>query len=235
MPYCYEYCLVMPDDFPVDALTAFMASARSVLLAPEMSPVWVEFTGASNLVGWRFRAASEYWETYKNSVVNIGNGGGHEQLYRRERALFGMFTAGVSCIESTTYAMAALASHSAVLSIPFGLSQQRACNPRNLVDWLVPYSPATALRAALTSLLGSEEWKLWVDLRNWMTHRSNLPPITFASIGGPLPVVKPLTFAATSSTPSVDADFADFDKLHSWLARSLETLLSTGKLMADGA
>ena len=96
MTYCAEYCIEMPDDFPVEELTQFMASARKVLLEPVKSPAWQEFAGASNLIGWRFRASSEDWLTYKNSVAKLGDGAGHDELFRRERALFGMFSTGVS-------------------------------------------------------------------------------------------------------------------------------------------
>ena len=224
----------MPDDFPALELTKFMASARGVLLSPAMSPAWTQFGGASNLAGWRFRAASECWEAYKNSVTTTGNGGGHEELYKRERALFGMFTAGVSCIESATYALAAIASHPAVLGIPFGRPEQRSCSPKNLVGWMGRYPRAMTLRMALARVLASTEWKFWVSLRNRMAHRSDLPRVIRGTVGGPAPVAKPLTFALTSSTPSIDADLADFDKLHSWLAMSLGHLLSTGRQMADG-
>jgi hypothetical protein len=44
-----------------------MAAARSVLLKPLKGSEWKEFAGASNLIGWRFRAASEDWEAYKRS------------------------------------------------------------------------------------------------------------------------------------------------------------------------
>lgn len=224
----------MPDDFPVEELTQFMAMARRVLLNPEKSLAWNEFAGASNLVGWRFRASSDEWLAYKKSLVTFGDSAGHEELYRRERALFNMFSAGVSCIESTTYALAALASHPAVLSLPFGPAEQRACSPRKLADWLAPHAAASQLAGVLTGLLASREWPLWVELRNRMTHRSNLPRIHVASVGAPPPITKPLNFAPTSSTPRVEAETSEFDGLHNWLAKSLGALLLQGRQLAEG-
>src|SRR3989440_87280 len=115
MPYSTEYCLNMPGEFPDAEFTEFMAIARRNLLSPSQAPVWVEFAGATNLIGWRFRAASEDWEYHKASTANISNPT-HEELFRRERALFGMFTSGVSALESAIYAIAALMSHPAVLA-----------------------------------------------------------------------------------------------------------------------
>jgi hypothetical protein len=230
--YCSEYCLEMPDDFPIGELLQFMSTSRHVLLNPDKSLAWIEFAGASNLIGWRFRASSEDWIAYKKSLDTHGDSGGFEEIYFRERALFGMFSTGVSCIESTTYALAALASHPNVLSLPFGETEQRACSPKNLVKSLTPYADASLLVAVLNKLLLSREWSLWVELRNRMTHRSNLPRIINASVGAPPPVSKPLNFAPTSSTPRVEAEISEFDGLHNWLAKSLGDLLIEGRQLA---
>ena len=233
MTYCAEYCIEMPDDFPVDELTRFMAAARRVLLAAGTPPAWQEFGGASNLIGWRFRASSEDCLAYKTSLAKYGDEAAHDELYRRERYLFGMFSAGVSCIEATTYALAALASHPSVLALPFGLIEQRGCTPRKLVEWLTPHAAASALVGTLTRLHSSQEWQLWVALRNRMAHRTNLPRNIFGAVGGPAPIVTPLNFAATSSTPLVDADISDFERLRNWLAISLEALLLAGRQLVD--
>ena len=228
MKYCAEYCIEVPDDFPVDEFTSFMAAARGVLLQPHKEPEWSEFAGASNLIGWRYRASSEDWLFYRQSWQTKGPAIDHEGIYCRERALFGMFTAGVACIESTTYALAALASHPRVASISFGSTERRGCNPKRLFDWLSPIPEAAALANALSTLCSSAEWKLWVNLRNRMTHRSNLPVMLFASVGGELPPAKALHFAATSSTPIVKGDLELFDSLHTWLTSTLTELLVEG-------
>lgn len=224
MAYCAEYCLEMPEDFPIEELTQFMAIARRILLKLEKSSSWVEFGGAANLIGWRYRASFEYWQTYKYSLTKFTNPT-HEELFQRERALFGMFSAGVSVLESTTYAIAALLSHTSILSLKFGPDEQRACTPRRLSVWLVQYPQAAELSGILKVLLDSNELSVWIDLRNRLTHRSNLPRIIHASVGAPLPVSKPIIFAKTSSTPPIDADIADFDALHQWLAKTLRELL----------
>lgn len=222
-----EYCLDLPEDFPEPQLTQYMAVARRILLEPQKSPEWGEFAGASNLLAWRYRASFEDWQYYKGSLSAHSNAD-HDELYRRERALFGMFTAGVSCIESACYSLAALASHPAVLAIPFGVPEQRRCSPSALRDWLAPHAKAASLTVTLDNMLGSPEWELWVSLRNRMTHRSNLPRVIQAWVGSIPPPIKPIHFAATSSTPSVEAETTDFDALHDWLARTLSALLQGG-------
>lgn len=207
-------------------MTHYMAFARGVLLAPTKSAAWSEFGGASNLIAWRYRASFEDWQLYKSSLA--GSNPDHEELYRRERALFGMFSAGVSCIESATYSLAAVASHPSLLAIPFGPAEQRRCSPAALRAWVAPHPLAATLTAALDRLLAANEWAIWVDLRNRMAHRSNLPRIIQAWVGPPPPPSKPITFAATSSSPAIDADTNDFDALHTWLAEALRSLLVAG-------
>lgn len=205
-----------------------MAAARRVLLHPAMGPEWSEFAGASNLIGWRYRASSEEWHNYKHSWQTHGEAVDHEGLYRRERAIFGMFTAGVSCIESIAYALAVLSSHPRIGPISFGTAEQRACSPKKLLGWLSPLPKAAALAQALSRLCASAEWKLWVELRNRMSHRSNLPRVIFCAVGAEPPPARPLHFAATSSTPIVEGDLESFDALHTWLTRSLSELLIEG-------
>lgn len=227
MRHSTEYCLDLPEDFPEQELTQYMAVARKTLLEPQKSEKWSEFAGASNLLAWRYRASFEDWQYYKISLIECQNPT-HEDLYRRERALFGMFTAGVSCIESACYSLAALASHPSVLGLPFGLVEQRRCSPSKLHDWLVPHRKAAQLTSVLNSLLTSNEWDMWVRLRNRMTHRSNLPKVVTAWVGSPPPSIKPLHFAATSSTPAIEAETTDFDALHEWLVSALGALLAAG-------
>jgi hypothetical protein len=235
MIYCQGYCIDVPDQFPVSELTRYMTSAREVLLKPTQSAAWGEFAGASNLIGWRFRASWEDWCKFKQSQSEFGDGGNHEELYRRERALFGMFSAGVSCVESVTYSLAALLSHPVVLGLAFGADEQRACSPKRLREWLRRGSGPPALISALECLIQSLEWKLWLDLRNRMTHRSNLSRRLFASIGSPAPATRPLNFAPTSSTDGVDAEISDFDNLHLWLATNVAALLRCGSELAERA
>lgn len=209
-----------------------MAEARRVLIpGGNTSSAWEEFGGASNLIGWRYRASFDAWHDYRDSVKSHGGGRNHEDVYQQERSLFLMFSAGVSCIESTAYALAAAASDASVCGIAFTNKEQRACSPSRLLTWLTPHATATDMVAELQALIAAPEWGLWLDLRNRMAHRSNLPRRHFASVGAPPPQVNPLNYAPTSSTPEVDADLADWDALHQWLAQKLQKLLYSGKVL----
>ena len=91
--------LDLPDIFPTQEFSDYMSAARSVL-SPTMTDLWKEFAGASNLIGWRFRSGYEDMTTYVESWLESRADVSFEELYLRERALFGMFTSVVSCIES---------------------------------------------------------------------------------------------------------------------------------------
>jgi len=232
MVFSTAHQLEMPDSFPADAMDAFMAVARSITLTPTKSEAWKELGGASNLIGWRFRGCNDYMHQYLDSWKVHGANVSFEEIYLRERALFGMFTAGVSCIESTCYALNALASHPKLLGLPFGEPEQRRCNPTRLKETLSKYPQAQALVATLKVLTSSTEWALWVDLRNRMTHRSNLPRIINAAVGATPPPEKALYFAATSSTPAFEADLSHLEVMFAWLASSLRSLLEDGLAFA---
>jgi hypothetical protein len=236
MTFCSELCIELPDDFPVAEFTTFMAEARRVLVPfGTPSPAWTEFAGASNLIGWRYRASFDAWNEYRTFVKAYGDVRDHEKSYQQERLLFLMFSAGVSCVESTAYALAAAASDPTVCGIGFTTSEQRNCSPSRLCTWLSTYASAAQLVAALRTLVTATEWELWVCLRNRMTHRSNLPQTHYGAVGAPAPQLNPLNFAPTSSTPSVDADLGDWDLLHPWLAEQLRSLLLAGTAMLRGA
>lgn len=209
-----------------------MEAARRVLLGCCKGDEWKEFAGASNLIGWRYRASVEDWLRYRDSWMRLGANVLHEEVYQRERALFGMFSSGVSCLESAVYAIAAFASHRNVLSIPFTATEQRACSPKKLLAWVAPVRGAASLAVVLRGICESNDWKLWIDLRNRMNHRSNLPRVTIGSVGSEPPPAKAIHFAATSSTPAVEGDLVIFDDLRVWLMGALTDLLTAGKSLS---
>jgi hypothetical protein len=226
--------LDLPDTFPNSEYEEFRDASRAVLL-PDKGAPWKEFAGASNLIGWRFRACSEYCQNYVASWREFGTDVTFEELYSRERSMFGMFVSGVSCIESITYAVAALASHPQKLALPFGDLEQRQCNPRRLKDRLDAHAAAAPIIEALDRLLGSTEWRLWLGLRNRMTHRSNVPRRHYASVGStPLPE-NPVHFGSTSSTPDFVGDEVWFENQLSWFIGTVKDYLHQGKRFARGA
>ena len=233
MVFSTEHQLELPDSFPADEMVAFMAEARRLVLSPAKSEAWKELSGASNLIGWRFRGCHEDMRKYIDSWQVHGANISFAEIYLRDRALFGMFTAGVSCIESTCYALNALASHPKLLGLPFGDNEQRSCSPKRLKESLSTYPEAKALAATLGVLTSSNEWELWSGLRNRMTHRSNLPPISHGAVGAELPPAKAQHFAATSSTPAFEANVSHLEAMFAWLASSLRNLLVEGLAFAS--
>lgn len=224
--------LDLPDAFPTHDYSEFMAAAHAVLL-PNRTEAWKEFAGASNLIGWRFRSSFEDMRTYIVSWQKFGANVSFEEIYLRERALFGMFSSGVSCVECVCYASYALASHPSILDLGFGEIEQRRCSPSRLEIALGSHSRAQALVSALSAVNNSKEWDLWVDLRNRMTHRSNLPRIISPAFGSTPPPAKAPQFAATSSTPAFEADESHLEALFLWLSESLSQLLTGGRHLAN--
>lgn len=229
MTYNDVFKLDLPKTFPADDYELFMTAARDVLL-PDKGPPWQEFAGASNLIGWRFRSTREYLDAY----LKTGDAS-HDEVYIRERALFGMFTNGVSCIESTCYALYALASHPSVLGITFGDDERRKATPAKLKAALESHEASESSRSlsrALEEMTGSDEWREWRDLRSRMMHRSNLPRLIQGTTGSAPPPGRQRRYAATSSTPALDGDPAHLESLLDWLAGALSLLLRGGSELA---
>jgi hypothetical protein len=233
MPFNETVKLELPESFPNEAYDAFMVAARRVLLRVK-GPAWVEFAGAANLIAWRYRNCCEQLGDYMESWEQLGGDVGFEELYSRERNLFGAFISGVSCIEATSYAAYALASHEDVLGIKFGRWEQGHSEPWRLRNVLVSNSKASALVSALSALVDSDAWNTWVELRNRMTHRSALPRIIRGTIGGPPPpAMKPLEFAGTSSTSPTDGELDSLKALLRFLGSSLASILEGARELAE--
>jgi len=231
-----EVCIDLPTSFPIKAFVEFRASARSILISPQAkAPQWAEFAGASNLIAWRFRAAVEALERFTESWLRQGAAVGHEEIYVRERELYAMFSCGVSCLDATCYAIYALLSRPDVLGISFNDNDRNQCKPAYLLSKLQGRAEAAPVVAALTALSSSSEWRIWRTFRNRMTHRSNLPRITYASTEDNLPPAKPVNVAATSSTDAFAADLVDLRDHFTWLASSLEGLLSAMLALTSAA
>jgi len=210
-----------------------IARAAAILLR-QKTILWTEFAGASNLIGWRFRSCFEEMTAYRESWAKVGSHAPHEEQYARERALFGMFTSGVSCVESACYALHSLASHPSVLGLSFGEKEQRACTPSILRERLAEETRAIKHVSALASVLESKQWALWIDFRNRMSHRANLPRIVRGAMGSDPPPAKAIQFAATSSTRALESDDSQFEEMFSWLPMSLRSVLIGGTHLATG-
>jgi hypothetical protein len=232
VPFSEVLQLHMPSLFPLKAFEEFVNSVRGVALPG--SEARREFGGASNLIGWRFRACVEDKEGYMASWRQYGADVSFDVIYIRERHLFATFVSGLSCIEAAVYACYALASHPNVFGLPFDEKiRQFGSGPRQLKEKLQAINPSIALVSVLEELVASDQWSLWKNFRNTMTHRSNLPRIVYAAIGGPLPPENPLEFAATWSSKALSGDEATFNEMLSWLAGSLERLLLAGAQLAN--
>jgi len=232
MDFNNTFNMLLPDEFPEEEYSCFMTACKSILI-PVKTDSWRQFAGASNLIMWRFRSCYEDMKFYIDSWVEHGVNVSRDELYMRERALFGMFSSGVSCIESTCYAIYSLASHASIYNLPFGDNEQRRCSPKNLKIALSSHDTARNIVTELISIINSSEWEFWVDLRNRMSHRSNIPRVIRGAGGSSPPPAKALQFGATSSTPAFEADEDHLVNLYEWLAQSLRNLLVEGGNIAN--
>lgn len=234
MTICDVLKLKLPDSFPNDEFSSFVNAVRTV--TEPKSDSRKEFNGASNLIGWRYRASFEYKESYIESWRKYGANVSFEQIYTREKDFFGMFVCGVSCIESATYACHALASTESILGLVFNVKIRRfKSSPKQLLKKLINRIPDHSLTKNLKAGLESEEWEIFTAFRNSMTHSSNIPRINFGAVGSTPPPERIMQFAETWSTKALSADEEEFDKLFLWLTTFLRNILISGEELANVA
>jgi hypothetical protein len=234
MPFSDILKLELPESFPLLDYERFVTAVRSTV--PSGSDARREFNGASNIIGWRFRSAMEDKEAYLSSWRAFSIHASFEELYSRERHLFGMFVSGVSCVEAICYACYAVASAPTLLALPFDEEIRRYRSaPKHLLKVLGTTAPGSSLESALRSLVSAPEWDVWVSFRNTMTHRSNIPRIIKGVGGGPPPPAKIMEFSSTWSSPSLDGDEETIESLTLWLTASSSALLAGGASLAGAA
>lgn len=226
MSYCENVCLQMPASFPCAEYTSWRTSVSPIIAAaPADDPSW-ESLAASNLTAWRFRQSCEAWEQIKELVHDKPNGGSHEDQYQMDSHMFTMLTTMISCIESTLYSISAVASLPTVVGYMFDNKTQKKASDANwLLSQLTGHPKASLLVDELTLLIKSTDWKFLLDLRNRVSHRTNLSRVGFATVGGVLPPPIPFHYAATTNTPEIKKSVADFANYHAWFANTLRRLL----------
>ncbi len=230
MQHSATYGIDMPIAFPEVQAAEFKDLARETAEGSTGgSLAWTEFAGASNLIAWRFRSALESWHKYQE--IEAIKAKTHEDYYQQECLFFNMFASAVSCIESSTYAIAAILSHDSMLSMPFNAKEQKNCSPYNLHTWLLKSNnqkKVEVLEKVFKSLLASDEWNRFQEIRNRLSHRSNLPRHLFASVGCATPAADLINYGGTTSTKKIEASLSDFDALVTWLSKTLCELLNAG-------
>lgn len=226
MPYIENLCINMPPEFPAVPFTQLRKLQQTVLVTDGVqSTQCKEFGLASNTIAWRYKAAHEELSLLRGHYSQKNAPVDHEDLYKREKAMFNFFTAGVSCIETTIYAIAAYTSK--VLSFDFTEKLQRACSPSALNRWLKPYPTAEKLALETAELSNSAEWGFLLEVRNRLSHRGNLPAIVCASVGEAPREVNPLLFDRTTSTDPIDMNFEELSGHFDWITTTLASLLTT--------
>lgn len=224
MPYVEDLCINMPSEFPARVFSTFLEAARKALTESDGAAAQgIEFGLASNIIAWRYRTAHEALEFLRGRYSTTTGPTDHEDRYERERALFTLFTGGVSCIDACTYAIAAYCSK--VVGFQFEEKEQRNYKLKNLREWITPFPKSTNLSNVIENIENSNEWDFWKDVRNRLSHRGNLPGIIVAAAGAPPPKVNPILFSKTTSTDAIDMSVQDLNAHFEWLTNTLLCLM----------
>ncbi|MEE7624713.1 hypothetical protein V3O24_00950 [Methylobacter sp. Wu8] len=224
----------LPSNFPFREMEAFKTAADSILTLEIPGATWQEYAGATNLIGWRFRGCYEDMNKWID-LWNHCDKASSEEIYLRERALFGFFTAGLSCVETTCYALYALARHLELLD-PQLLANKRDkwhSNPSEFNRLLLEQDETLALKARLQVLIASDDYKCLKDRRNRMNHRSDIPINYTLNMGAELPPTEKQDFVRTTSTEAFNLGVSELEAMFNWLATSVRDLLVEGTNLCE--
>jgi hypothetical protein len=235
MVFSKVHQLDLPSNFPFTEMEAFKVAADSILRPETSVEAWQEYAGATNLIGWRFRNCHEDMERWVGSLNTHGENGDFEEEYLRDRALFGFFTAGLSCIESTCYALLALVNHLTLLNLPPQKMDKWRLYPQDVEKYLLERPETGALKTKLKELTVSDEYERLKQVRDRVTHRSNLPRNQTLGISNNAHQV----FAKTISTKlygeetELTINELFLKDMLAWLAESVRALLVEGARLCE--
>jgi hypothetical protein len=158
------------EDFPYKPYSKVGATMATIL---ETYPKeWSEFGGSWNSVAYRFKAFSDSDELFTFSVNKEGPTPPHPERYTQENSLFIFFVAGLSVIESLTYAMYMIGSIVKPQDFPITNDDIKNIYPELVRDKYNKNFKNDAITKILTKFLISQEYHEWKEIRNILIHRT---------------------------------------------------------------
>lgn len=125
-------------------------------------------------VAYRFRATTEYQSEFETLFGAPGGAAPPlKDYYRQERALFGFFVSGFSCIESFAFALHAIGAY--YMPNTFSIEDQRKVAPSIVAETLKKCWPSALVTMIMNKLVQDEIFKTWKNIRNVLSHRA-IPP-----------------------------------------------------------
>lgn len=141
-------------------------------------------------VAYRFRAAIEYGGEFE---ALLGAPGGAappvDTVFRQERALYGFFVTGLSCLESFSFALNALGAYYKPAARPdeFAVSHDRLRHVGlpSVAASLHRCWPGALISEQTTKLIKDDTFRVWNRIRNVLSHRVVPPRTIYLGDGSP--------------------------------------------------
>ena len=137
-------------------------------------------------VAYRFRATTEYQSEFETLFYAPGGvAPPSDDYYRQERALFGFFVSGLSCIESFAFALHAIGSFYRPSTFRLTEESLRKVSPNTVAKALEDSYPCALVTIVINRLVEDATFQTWKEIRNVLSHRA-VPPrdITFSLKSG---------------------------------------------------
>jgi hypothetical protein len=222
----------MPADFPSDDYDAIVSVCDGLDMAhrnannQQPSPVWRQFTAASNSIVYRWSgldvAAREFERLYPLTMPSA------EQRNLEETALFSFFTNGLSVIECTFFGVYAALSLVSPNKIEFNLDEKKVPPPDAIVGRLSSQIRDHKVTSVLKTVQKSKAYKAVKNMRDILSHRGS-PPRNWAIQPPRIIGVDPPLPRAESTWQGLTLNVALIAELRQQLSDSLRAIFESAR------
>src|SRR4030095_3646238 len=211
--------LKMPSDFAIgtyNEIHQHLSKSSAV-----GSVTWPEYGSAWNSISYQFVTLDESDKSFTTSVKTHGSGPTQQERYIQERDLFSFFINGLAVLETFCYGMFAIGSFvdSSVFILSTALDKRRVTPDTTSAAFNSKF-PNENITSDIASLISSNEFKFWKEIRNILAHRSN-PGRDHKVTLGSSTRVEPVTLWRIG----IPIDITTTAERRKWLADNLNKLL----------
>lgn len=169
--------LDMPDIFPS---TVYDEIQKNFIAKKKNEEKWKEHGIAWNAISYRYLSLKKYNDDYVASITKYGGSPLPEIRVGQEELIFNFFTTGFSLLDIIGYGIYAICSEIDTSNFPLTNDIKPNINICMVKDKLVAYFTNEDITTSLKTLIESNEYKEWKDIRNILAHRGQPPRAHYA-------------------------------------------------------
>jgi hypothetical protein len=170
--------LMTPADFPRAVCEEI--HLKILPFSETRNAIYSQYLGATIALSYRFRALTDYSESFTASIISNAASRSGENRFKEERDLFGFFSNASSTFDAFFYSMFAIGAFFEVQLFPLASpDDERAVSANSTIAAYKKAFPNDPVIAALKQIVDDDTYKDVYRIRNILTHRS-APGRTFS-------------------------------------------------------